>query len=56
MMSRFSSAFAAHRGVVRKVRGCERPGEVLGWVDVAIRDFLVGGRSGGGLGARLTNF
>ena len=39
-----------------KVRGCERPGEVIESVDVAIRDFVVGDRGGGGLGARFTDF
>ena len=39
-----------------KVRVCGSEGEVIEYSDVAIRDFLVGDRGGGGLGARFTDF
>jgi hypothetical protein len=39
-----------------KVRVCGREGEVIEYNDVAIRDFVVGDRGGGGLGARFTDF
>jgi hypothetical protein len=39
-----------------KVRGCGRPGGVVGCTDVAIRDFVDGDRGGGGLGAKLADF
>lgn len=38
------------------VRRCGRPGGVVVWVDVAIRDFVDGDRSGGALGAKLADF
>lgn len=38
------------------VRRCGRPGGVVVWVDVAIRDFVDGDRGGGGLGAKLADF
>jgi len=39
-----------------KVRRCERPGEVVGWADVAIRAFLVGYGSSWSLGAKFADF
>ena len=38
------------------VRRCGRPGGVVVWGDVAIRDFVDGDRGGGGLGAKLADF
>jgi hypothetical protein len=39
-----------------KVRGCGSNIEVVVWVDVAIWNFVVGDRSGRGLGAKLADF
>ena len=39
-----------------KVRGCGSDSEVVGWVDVANRNFVVGDRGGRGLGAKLADF
>jgi hypothetical protein len=39
-----------------KVRGCGRPGGVVGCTDVAIRDFVDCDRSGVGLGTKFTDF
>jgi hypothetical protein len=38
------------------LRRCGRPGGVVGWADVAIRNFVVGGRSGGGLVSKPADF
>ncbi len=39
-----------------KVRACGSEGGVVECGDVAFRDFVVGDRGGGGLGARFTDF
>jgi hypothetical protein len=39
-----------------KVRVCGSEGGVVEYSDVAIRNFVVGDRGGGGLGARFTDF
>ena len=39
-----------------KVRVCGSEGGVVECADVAIRDFVVGDRGSGGLGARFTDF
>ena len=39
-----------------KVRRCGSDSEVVGWVDVAIRDFVDGDRGSGGLGTKLADF
>lgn len=39
-----------------KVRVCGSEGGVVEYSDVAIRDFVVGDRGGGGLGARFADF
>ena len=38
------------------LRGCGRPGGVVGWADVAIRNILDGDRSGGGLVSKPADF